>query len=98
MPIKTPPWAPKGTEPTAKGWTAPSGEVIKKQRFTAEQIAEWHGEEAMASAPKPAPKRQTLHEAPVVETVIDEATEEFHYGEEVTDVDYETPADLKDIG
>ena len=90
MAIKTPPWAPKGTEPTAKGWMAPSGEVVKKQKFTAEQIAEWHGEEAMASAPapKPAPKRQTLHEAPVVETEIDEATEKFHYGEEISDEDY----------
>jgi len=98
MAIKTPPWAPKGTEPTAKGWVAPNGEVIKKQKFTAEQIAEWHGEEAMASAPAPAPKpkakpkKQTLHEAPVVETVIDEATEEFHYGEDDGD------DDLKDIG
>ena len=96
MAIKTPPWAPKGTEPTAKGWVAPSGEVIKKQKFTAEQIAEWHGEEAMASAPAPKPKtkpkKQTLHEAPVVETVIDEATEEFHYGEDDGD------DDLKDIG
>lgn len=85
MAIKTPPWAPKGTEPTAKGWMAPSGEVVKKQRFTAEQIAEWHGEQAMASKPAPKPKKQTLHEAPVAETVIDEATEEFHYGDDDTE-------------
>lgn len=81
MPIKTPHWAPKGTHPTSKGWTTPSGEVVKKQKFTAEQIAEWHGN----VTPK-----QTLHEAPVVETVIDEATEQFHYGEEISEGD-ETP-------
>ena len=84
MAIKTPHWAPKGTHPTSKGWTTPSGEVVKKQKFTAEQIAEWHAEQA----PAPAPKKQTLHEAPVVETVIDEATEEFHYGEDISDEDY----------
>ena len=91
MAIKTPHWAPKGTHPTAKGWMTPSGEVVKKQKFTAEQIAEWHGASAPAPAPAaPAPQKprakktlkQTLHEAPVVETVIDEATEEFHYGDE----------------
>ena len=35
-PIQTPHWAPAGTYPTEKGWVSPTGEVIKKQKFTAE--------------------------------------------------------------
>jgi len=72
--IRTPHWAPAGTYPTERGWVSPSGEVIKKQKFTAEQIAHWHGNTA---APK-----QTLHEAPVIETVIEKEVEHFHYGDD----------------
>lgn len=73
--ICTPHWAPAGTYPTIKGWVTPSGEVIKKQKMTAEQIAEWMGPNA------PSPK-QTLHEAPVVETFVEPEIESFYYGEE----------------
>jgi len=72
--IRTPHWAPAGTYPTERGWVSPSGEVIKKQKFTAEQVAHWHGNTA---APK-----QTLHEAPVIETVIEKEVEHFHYGDD----------------
>lgn len=71
MSIKAPHWAPAGTHPTSKGWTTPTGEVVKKQKFTAEQIAEWHS----------VPVVQTLHEAPVVESVVTPEVQEFHYGE-----------------
>lgn len=73
MAIRTPHWAPAGTYPTNKGWVSPSGEVIKKQKFTAEEIAEWHGNTALP--------KQTLHEAPVIETLIPEELDNFHYGD-----------------
>lgn len=72
--IRTPHWAPAGTYPTERGWVSPSGEVIKKQKFTAEQIAHWHGNTALP--------KQTLHEAPVIETVIEKEVEHFHYGDD----------------
>ena len=72
--IRTPHWAPAGTYPTERGWVTPSGEVIKKQKFTAEQIAHWHGNTALP--------KQTLHEAPVIETVIEKEVEHFHYGDD----------------
>jgi len=91
MAIKTPHWAPKGTHPTAKGWMTPSGEIVKKQKFTAEQIAEWHG----VSAPAPAPVVQTLHEAPVVETVVAPEVHAFHSGEELEAAEVEEPEEDK---
>ena len=79
-PIRTPHWAPAGTHPTERGWVTQTGEVIKKQKFTAEQIAHWHGNNALP--------KQTLHEAPVVETVIAPEVEAFHYDEpEVAEVE-----------
>jgi len=72
-PIQTPHWAPAGTYPTEKGWVSPTGEVIKKQKFTAEQIAHWHGNDGLP--------RQTLHEAPVTETLIPEELDDFYYKE-----------------
>jgi len=72
--IRTPHWAPAGTYPTERGWVTPWGEVIKKQKFTAEQIAHWHGNTALP--------KQTLHEAPVIETVIEKEVEHFHYGDD----------------
>lgn len=83
MTIKTPHWAPEGTHPTTVGWMTPEGEVVKKQKFTAEEIAEWYGNATLVS------KKQTLHEAPVVETQIDTDIEKFHYGENNEDKDLE---------
>lgn len=73
MPIRTPHWAPAGSYPTNKGWVSASGEVLKKQAFTAEQIAEWHSNHA---SPK-----QTLHEAPVVEKTLSTEAEQYYYEE-----------------
>lgn len=78
MAIRTPHWAPAGTYPTERGWVSPTGEVLKKQKFTAEEIAEWRGPNASS--------KQTLHEAPVVETAVSPEIEKFHYG---YDTDFE---------
>lgn len=60
---------PKGAKPTTRGWVSSKGELLKSQRISPAQIAEWEA----ARAPKPAavhqpePAVQTLHEAPVEE-------------------------------
>ena len=93
MAIKTPKWAvDKGAYPTARGWTVdrPKGrkEVIKAIKFTAADIAEWHAAQG-APAPAPEPVVQTLHEAPVVETVVEPEEIDFHYGDDEVDHDEE---------
>jgi len=77
MAIRTPHWLPAGTVPTTKGWMTPDGEVVKKQKFTGAEIAEWH--QAHSTAPEPV--LQTLHEAPVIETRIDAELEQHYYGD-----------------
>jgi hypothetical protein len=40
--IKAPQWC-KGATPTVKGWTDPkTGELLKSQKFSKKQVAEWH--------------------------------------------------------
>ena len=91
MAIKTPHWAAKaGAYPHPLGWVVdrPKGrvEVLRKGTFTAEEIAEWHGN----TTPAPQPVLQTLHEAPVVETVVEPELVSFHYDSEIgEDVDNE---------
>lgn len=77
---------PKNAIPTPKGWVHPTtGELLKSQRMTAAQIAEWYGTEVPAPAPM-----QTLHEAPSVEReVTPEEVVHHHYEEEVEE---EAPA------
>ena len=77
MAIKAPKWVQRANAyPTADGWTVDRAkgrtEVIKRRKFTAAQIAEWHGESA------PEPVMQTLHEAPAVERVVTEEEVEWH--------------------
>jgi hypothetical protein len=63
---------PKGAHPTSRGWVSAKGELLKSQRITEAQIAEWN--EAMNPSPKP----QVLREAPVtVEEVIEEHFEDI---------------------
>ena len=46
---------PKGAHPTVRGWINPkSGELLKAQKISGAQIAEWHGVE-MSPPPKPKP-------------------------------------------
>lgn len=56
--IKAPSWC-KDAVPTVRGWEDPvTGEVYKKQKFTAEQLAEWYG----VSEPEPAPEPEEVVE------------------------------------
>lgn len=49
--LKAPKWL-KDAKPTTLGWTHPvSGELLKSQRFTAEQVAEWHDDKNPPAAP-----------------------------------------------
>lgn len=84
MAIKAPKWVARaGAYPTKDGWTVDRAkgrtEVIKRKKFTAAEIAEWHGE---APVHQPEPVVQTLHEAPVVERAVTEEELDWHYGEE----------------
>ena len=95
MAIEAPKWAQRlGAVPTSEGWSVDRGkgrtEIVKRQRFTAAQIAEWHGEVEPAPlviAPAPEPVMQTLHEAPVVEREVTEAEVEWHAPEETDEVE-----------
>ena len=90
MAIKAPKWvAQMKAYPTAGGWVVdkPKGrtELIKSATFSAAEIAEWHA--AQGAAPAPAPKPQTLHEAPVEEKPLSDAEIEYHYGSDAEETD-----------
>jgi hypothetical protein len=77
MAIKTPHWAAKaGAYPHHLGWVVdrPKGrvEVVRKGSFTAEEIAEWHGEQGSTEH-----TIQTLHEAPHVEVEVEKPVYEY---------------------
>ena len=59
---------PKGAHPTTRGWESTKGELLKSQKISEDQIAEWNNEMN--------PKPQVLREAPVTEEeVIEEHME-----------------------
>ena len=67
MPIN----GPKGAHPTSRGWVSSRGELLKSQRITEDQIAEWDA--AMNPKPVKKSKPKVLKEAPTTEEeVIDE--------------------------
>ena len=53
---------PKGAHPTTRGWESAKGELLKSQKISEDQIAEWNGEMN--------PKPQVLREAPVTEEEV----------------------------
>ena len=76
MPIK----GPKGAHPTTRGWESAKGELLKSQKISEDQIAEWNGEMN--------PKPQVLREAPVTEEEVieehmDDPMEHTHEGGDV---------------
>ena len=73
---------PKGAHPTTKGWISAKGELLKSQRITEAQIAEWN--EAMNPTPKP----QVLREAPVT---TEEAIEEHFEDADAEELAEEEP-------
>lgn len=76
MPLR----GPKGAVPSQKGWVNPkTGELLKAGKISPAQISEWQGHEAQAVVQ---PVIQTLHEAPVTETVVAQSVVDFHYDEE----------------
>ena len=65
---------PKGAVPTTKGWVHPkTGELLKVQKITQQQIDEWHGVPAEV-VQQEEHVIQTLHEAPHVEVEVDKPT------------------------
>ena len=74
--------------PTTLGWVHPrTGELLKSQKMTDAQIAEWWNSHHATSEPAPvAPLHhnpQTLHEAPSVERTLTESEVSHHYDDEV---------------
>jgi|TARA_B110000483_G_C18196216_1_gene543078 hypothetical protein len=52
MTISPPGWA-KDAIPTARGWESPTGELLKSQRFTNEEMSAYNGDAVVvASAPE----------------------------------------------
>lgn len=72
---------PKNAIPTPKGWVHPkTGELLKSQKMTAAQIAEFYG--TSEPAPAPEPVMQTLHEAPAVEREVTPEEVAHHHDDE----------------
>lgn len=68
---------PKGAVPSQRGWIHPrTGELLKAQKISADQICEWYGEPAVPAEPVV----QSLHEAPHQEKEIDSTTFSYFYG------------------
>lgn len=61
MAISPPGWA-KDATPTARGWVSPNGELLKSQRISEADIAEWNG-----AAPAAAPIPEAIVEVPIQE-------------------------------
>lgn len=78
MAIKTPKWIPAHAYPSPQGWITSRGEILKKQRFTAEEIAEWFGT-AVAPVATAAPAVQMLTEAPSVQSELSQETIAHYY-------------------
>ena len=79
MPIN----GPKGAVPTTRGWENPkTGELLKSQRISEDQIAEWN------EAVNPTPKPQVLREAPVT---TEEAIEEHFEDADAEELAEEKP-------
>lgn len=70
MAIRTPKWLPKGARPTTIGWISSKGEVLKRQKISAIDIAEWHGETSSV---------QMLTEAPSVQSPVEQETINHFY-------------------
>jgi len=68
---------PKGAIPTLRGWINPkTGELLKAQRITQEQLDEYNGVQMIA---EPAP---AVHEEIIVEPTLFEDIPEDHVDEE----------------
>ncbi len=80
MALVRPKWC-GNAHPTTRGWVSPNGELLKKQKISEADIAEWHGHS------KPAP--QTLHEAPVVEREVTQEEMEWHGVSETAELEEE---------
>ena len=79
--LNAPNWCPTAI-PTAAGWEDPSsGEVLKSAKHSKEQIQNWWGISVVNEVAKPTPI-QTLHESPVVETVVPQEYIEVAYAAE----------------
>lgn len=65
---------PKGAHPTVRGWINPkTGELLKAQKISGAQIAEWHGVDmGTPPPPKPAPAAAAVNPHIPQEPVEDE--------------------------
>lgn len=76
---------PKDAFPSPRGWVSAKGELLKSQKISARQIDEWHAAQYAQHEAElfgEEPVVQTLHEAPVEESVVSEELLTHHYGEE----------------
>ena len=86
MAIKAPKWAPKAF-PTSGGWCVKKAgspqkpELVKSATITAEQIAEWHAEQAPAPVVAEAPAPQMLNEAPSNNRPLYDSEIEHYYND-----------------
>ena len=70
MPIK----GPKGAHPTTRGWESAKGELLKSQKISEDQIAEWNNE----MNPKPqarSDQETTFHGQPNATRILPRPTE-----------------------
>jgi ribosomal protein S16 len=75
---------PKGAIPTQRGWIHPrTGELLKVQKISVDQINEWYGEPAVPSQPVV----QSLHEAPHQEKEVDDQAFGYFYGSSYSNED-----------
>ena len=62
---------PKGAIPTLRGWVDPrTGELLKSQRFTQEQLDEYNGVQMIAE-PAPLLTRGVIYDEPEMELIAD---------------------------
>lgn len=92
MALVRPKWC-GDAHPTRNGWASSNGELLKKQKISEADIAEWYGhaewygQRVWPGHSKPEP--QTLHEAPVVEREVTQEEMEWHGASETAESEEE---------
>lgn len=65
---------PKGAKPTLRGWVSESGELLKSQKISQQELNDWYASLNQLNEVPEQPKPSMLHEAPVSNVSLEDMT------------------------